>query len=88
MQIHFTSFLDSGENEIAALEAFLTLLDNIVSSPIGVESMKIDIDAHYVPRESLKVAQEIGKRYKMEISQDEKEKIAGGNAASLLAIGV
>ena len=34
--------------------------------------MKIDIHAHYVPRESLEVAQEIGKRYKLEISQDEK----------------
>ena len=33
--------------------------------------MNIDIHAHYLPRESLKVAKEIGKRYKMEISQDE-----------------
>ena len=42
--------------------------------------MKIDIHAHYVPRESLKIAQEIGKRYKMEI--------AGGNVAALLGIGI
>lgn len=34
--------------------------------------MKIDIHAHYLPKESLKVAQEIGKRYNMQISQDEK----------------
>ena len=34
--------------------------------------MKIDIHAHYLPRESLKAAKEIGKRYKLEISQDEK----------------
>ncbi|MBI2073150.1 MAG: amidohydrolase family protein, partial [Gemmatimonadetes bacterium] len=33
--------------------------------------MKVDIHAHYLPRESLKVAKEIGKRYKLEISQDE-----------------
>src|SRR3990172_8281397 len=33
--------------------------------------MNIDIHAHYLPRESLKVAKEIGKRYKLEISQDE-----------------
>lgn len=34
--------------------------------------MNIDIHAHYLPRESLRVAQEIGKRYKMEISKDER----------------
>jgi len=34
--------------------------------------MKIDIHAHYLPRESLKIAQEIGKRYNMQLSQDEK----------------
>ena len=33
--------------------------------------MKVDIHAHYVPRESLKVAQEIGKGYGIKITQDE-----------------
>jgi aminocarboxymuconate-semialdehyde decarboxylase len=34
--------------------------------------MKVDIHAHYVPRNSLKVTQEIGKRYDIKITQDEK----------------
>ncbi|MGH7773822.1 MAG: amidohydrolase family protein [Candidatus Binatia bacterium] len=34
--------------------------------------MKVDIHAHYVPRDSLKVTQEIGKRYDIKITQDEK----------------
>jgi aminocarboxymuconate-semialdehyde decarboxylase len=34
--------------------------------------MRVDIHAHYVPKESLRVAQEIGKRYDIKITQDEK----------------
>ena len=84
--------------------------------------MKIDIHTHYLPKESLKVAQEIGKRYDLKIAWDEKgrevmtrdgkrgfgpfrdefhdldlrlkiearekERIAGGNVAALLGIGI
>lgn len=34
--------------------------------------MKVDIHAHYVPKDSLKVTQEIGKRYNIKITRDEK----------------
>ena len=33
--------------------------------------MKVDVHAHYVPRECLKVTKEIGKRYDLKITQDE-----------------
>ncbi|MFQ5852488.1 MAG: amidohydrolase family protein, partial [Candidatus Binatia bacterium] len=36
------------------------------------EAMKVDIHAHYVPRDSLKVTLEIGKRYDLKITQDDK----------------
>ena len=34
--------------------------------------MKIDIHAHYVPKESLRIAREIGKRYELKIAQDDR----------------
>ncbi|OGQ68254.1 MAG: hypothetical protein A2W73_03275 [Deltaproteobacteria bacterium RIFCSPLOWO2_12_55_13] len=34
--------------------------------------MKVDIHAHYIPRDGLKIAREIGKRYDLKITRDEK----------------